>query len=770
MSLKLSGRFRLGAWLVDPAIDTISRHGESVKLEPRMMRLLVCLAESRGGVISQERLLSEVWAGVVVGPASVYQAISQLRRVLGDVNAESSYIATIPRKGYRLVEDVELLEAPPSAGPIPQQDPPAARPSSPGPVQGAASGIGRWRSQLTTWIWAVVMIAAAVLMLRSLQTSGLAHGYPQVSSIVVLPLMDYGADHGDQPFCDGLTEEIANWLAQIPNLKVAARSAAWRYRETGEDARSIGNALGATHVLMGSLRRSGDHVRIGIQLVDARTGYHVWSSEYDRALEDAIKIQEDIARSVADSLELKLSDQATQRLAGRRTDNPEAYRLYLLARHAQRSRTSEDNARAIDYYHRSLELDPAFALSYVGLAYATLNEISLDNRPVAAVQAEVQALLDKAERLEPQLSELYAVRAALREELGRTDDALADLKKAVHLNASDSWAMAELGRLYSAQGRPREALPALQQALALDPVDYVLYARECVVLQDLARFAQADAACERARALHGEGNWCAVASAWLAYSEGDVAKAIHWGRRALSSDPRDVAAYERVADYFLTVGESSAARATYDQARAATHDEARVQIGLAGVAFFERGPAGLKAQLASGGLERFTDARTLIDRAYLHLLLGESSTAMDLMHRAMAAPDFDASRLNSPWYARWGQSDLLILAAAELMSGRQQEGLSHLQQIAQLLDRLIDDGEERGGIYALQAQVLAMQGKNDEAMGALARAVDLGWRAAWLAEHEPYLASLSARSDFQLLVARVEQANRRSRAQLQSEL
>ena len=106
MSAKLQDPFQLGAWLVDPTLDTISRGGQTQKLEPRMMRLLACLADSAGAVVSQDRLLAEVWAGVVVGPASVYQAISQLRRLLGDTDPEPSYIATVPRKGYRLIAPV----------------------------------------------------------------------------------------------------------------------------------------------------------------------------------------------------------------------------------------------------------------------------------------------------------------------------------------------------------------------------------------------------------------------------------------------------------------------------------------------------------------------------------------------------------------------------------------------------------------------------------------------------------------------------------------
>src|SRR6202044_2781826 len=136
--------------------------------------------------------------------------------------------------------------------------------------------------------------------------------------------------------------------------------------------------LGARHVLEGSMRRAGDHMRVSVQLIDARNGYQIWSSEFDRPFEDAIRIQEDISRSVAESLALHMTDDTIQRFAARSTKNPEAYRLFLLARHEQQDRSAESNAHAIELYKQSLAADSQFALAYVGLAYTTINQIHLN--------------------------------------------------------------------------------------------------------------------------------------------------------------------------------------------------------------------------------------------------------------------------------------------------------------------------------------------------------------------------------------------------------
>ena len=331
MSTKLHGAFQLGSWQVDPTLDTISRGGQTLKLEPRMMRLLVCLAESPGVVLSQERLLAEVWAGVVVGPASVYQAVSQLRRLLRDTDPEPTFIATVPRKGYRLVAPVQTIVPPESA--------PRAQPVEAPLTTEPADGRRGWSRR---WVWLAVACIGAVIVgggIAWLFSTRWSPAGGQGDSIVVLPFIDYSQDKSDQPFCDGLTEELSNWLAQIPTLRVVARTSAFSFRGLNEDVRAIGQTLGATHVLEGSMRHSGDHMRVTVQLIDARSGYHLWSSEYDRPFEDAIRIQDDIARSVADSLEIRLTQDTTQRFAARRSDNPEAYRLYLLARHEQQNRT-----------------------------------------------------------------------------------------------------------------------------------------------------------------------------------------------------------------------------------------------------------------------------------------------------------------------------------------------------------------------------------------------------------------------------------------------
>src|SRR5688572_23773135 len=297
----------IGDWLVDPRDDSLARGAERVKLEPRTMRLLMRLAQTPGAVVSQEELLESVWTGVVVGTASVYQSMSQLRKVLGDTDDPPRYIETVARKGYRLVAKVSA--APKTTSPETGEPHPG---ETAAPAAGApARGWRGWWVGLASLAALGVMVASWWLFVRT-ATSTLP------PSIVVLPFTDLTTGKTEQAFCDGLTEETSNWLAQLPTLRVVARTSAFLYRDRSADVRAIGRELETTHLLEGSLRRSGDRVRITVQLIDTQTGFHVWSQSYDKEANDVLAVQEDIARKVADNLELRITAETDTRFAGRR--------------------------------------------------------------------------------------------------------------------------------------------------------------------------------------------------------------------------------------------------------------------------------------------------------------------------------------------------------------------------------------------------------------------------------------------------------------------
>jgi TolB-like protein/DNA-binding winged helix-turn-helix (wHTH) protein/tetratricopeptide (TPR) repeat protein len=745
---------QIGEWIVNPALDSISRGAETHKLEPRTMRLLLCLANSAGTVVSVDRLLAEVWAGVIVGSASVYQAVSQLRKLLGDTDPDPTYIATVPRKGYRLIAPVRrgaAASASAPVGPAALGTPPAAR-----------------RLPRTALVFGgvtlIALIATAAWVWMRWATTGRSAG--SGTSIVVLPFIDLTAEKTDQSFCDGLTEELSSWLSQIPTLRVVARTSAFAFRGRGADVRRIGKELDTNHILEGSLRRSGDHMRVTVQLIDARSGYHLWSENFDRPMEDTIKIQEDISRSVAQSLQVRLTPASEREFAARRMADPQAYQTYLLGRHYAQLLTPESTDRAVDLFRQVLDTDPKFVPAYIQLAYARLNQGYFHDIPVADVASQMEPLIASALRIDDRSSGAYAVRGALRAAQSRTKEALDDLQLAISLNPSDMGAFAEIGRIRLVDGQPREALRSYDRAAGLDPLNHTLQIQRCIAYGDLAQYEEAEKACDRARVLQPGSASAADGLAWLAESRGRIDEALRWNAQSLKAEPvDDFSLYWTRAEFLLEVGLAASARKVLQQGRDATKNGEDADVALVRVVFLEGGAQALRNYLSAVHLDQSSHALSLFEAAYARLLLGDAPAVKELLARAVVAPDREPGYADSPFYARgarlMGSSYRIDLAAAELSLGDAHAAKLELDAVLAMLNRMIAAGVHRNATYEIRAKVYALQGRGDDAMRDLEQAVELGWRRAWWAAHEPYFASLRARSDFQALLAHLSQSNDR---------
>ena len=232
---------RVGDWRVDPALDEIFRDGTSVKLEPRTMRLLICLAERAGQVVSVEQLLDEVWKDVVVTPNSVYHAVAALRRVLGDNAKEPTYIVNVLRRGYRLVAPVQWIAAPPT-------DPglPANLDKDGEAVERSAKGHHRRRK-----LWFALPVLIALLAVAYFVTFK-----PHKAMLVVLPFENLSGDAGQEVFSDGMTEELITQLGSLDpdHLGVIARTSAMQYKGAHKNVVQIARDLGVNYVLEGSIR------------------------------------------------------------------------------------------------------------------------------------------------------------------------------------------------------------------------------------------------------------------------------------------------------------------------------------------------------------------------------------------------------------------------------------------------------------------------------------------------------------------------------------
>jgi len=281
----------VGDWRVDPAAGEISRNGETIRIEARTMRLLLCLAERTGKVVSIDDLLSEVWPDVAVSPDSVYQAVTSLRRQLGDDPKQPTYIATIPRLGYRMVATV--------------------RPWSDDRKEaGKVSPVVSSHIQVRLgWLVAPAVLLLSVLAVGFLvrnraekhSVSSALAAQPQ-KSVAVLPFLDLTEGMKEEEFADGMTEELINRLSKIPDFRVPAATSSFYFKGKQVPVADIAKSLGVAYVLDGSVRKSEKRLRVAARLVRAENGYVIWSETYDRGLDDKLWVQEDIAGEVSKAL------------------------------------------------------------------------------------------------------------------------------------------------------------------------------------------------------------------------------------------------------------------------------------------------------------------------------------------------------------------------------------------------------------------------------------------------------------------------------------
>jgi len=302
--------FRVGAWRVNPTTGEISRDGEVQRLEARAMLLLVCLAERAGEVVSVDDLLSKAWSGVNVSPDSVYQAVASLRRQLGDDAREPSYIATVPRLGYRLVATV-------TSSVDGETERPSSSSASSSTVPETEKGVASDSRPKIRAKWAVVVVvvlgiaivgALAFLVRSRAADNGWASQVDSQNkkSVAVLPFLDLTEGMKEEEFADGMTEELVDKLSKIPDFRVPAVTSSFYFKGKQVPLAEIAKKLGVAYVLDGSVRKSGARLRIAARLVRVENGYVIWSETYDRPIVDKLLVQEDIAGEVAKALRVSI--------------------------------------------------------------------------------------------------------------------------------------------------------------------------------------------------------------------------------------------------------------------------------------------------------------------------------------------------------------------------------------------------------------------------------------------------------------------------------
>jgi len=346
---KSGSEFRLGDLRVDPQTGDVTGPGCRVQLDPKVMGVLAILAERAGQVVPREELISRLWPDVVVTDDALSRCLYDLRRKLAAAGGSDEYralVETLPKRGYRLNGVAESIEPPATADHISRRGP---------------------------WLWTaavagIITLVAGVLL--SLDREGVdpapASATPRaVPRIAVLPFDDLSEKRDQQFLADGLTEDILNRLTRSEGLDVIARTSTFALRDQSLNIAEIARRLEVTHVLEGSVRRTGDRIRVTAQLIDAADSAHLWSETYDRDLGDLFTIQDEISMAVAAALETRLVLPA-----GYETENVDALVRFAQGEHFYFRRAPGDVERAVAAYTDAVTLDPGYARAWAALAGA----------------------------------------------------------------------------------------------------------------------------------------------------------------------------------------------------------------------------------------------------------------------------------------------------------------------------------------------------------------------------------------------------------------
>jgi len=294
------------------------------------------------------------------------------------------------------------------------------------------------------------------------------------ASIAVLPFKDLSPAKDQDWMCDGIAEEIIDALCTVPGLRVAARTSSFQFKDKPADAPVMARALGVSTLLEGSVRKIGDRLRVSARLV-SHDGYELWSDKFDRGVQDAFAIQEEIARAVVAALQLRVSSDEAVRLRRSGTANSQAFEMYLRGRQYVRTLGPENQELARQMFKRAIALDPAFALPRAGLADADITLVQwllVPKEAQPALRAEALAASDEALRLDPDLAEAHVARANVLAGLGRNDEADESFRRATALapGLRDAWFY--YGRFLFSVQRYADAARAFEESARRNPDDY----------------------------------------------------------------------------------------------------------------------------------------------------------------------------------------------------------------------------------------------------------------------------------------------------------
>jgi TolB-like protein/DNA-binding winged helix-turn-helix (wHTH) protein/Flp pilus assembly protein TadD len=471
---------RFGTYEVSLESGEVRKAGVKIRVQQQPMKVLEILLERPGDVITREELRGRIWPDESFGDfdQAVNIAVAKIRSALGDSAENPRFIETLPKRGYRFIADVSLVEPDartqrPDSG---AGDLPATGPGH--PIRGAGSTVApkrlRWPARRVIVALAVVLSLSALAVWRFR-----SRGRPPVAirSLAVLPLDNFSGDVSQDYFADGMTDELITDLAQIGALRVISRTSVMSYKHARKPLPEIARELNVDAVVEGSVQRFGDQVRITAQLIQAPADRHLWAESYEGNLRDTLTLQKQVARAIAEQVRVEVTPREQAALKKAPVINPEAYNSYLKGRYFWNKRTADGLKVALAHFNQAIEEDPKYAQAYSGLAdtYALLGDWQYAVMPPKEALPKAKAAAMKALELDSEQGEAHNSLAFILDGFDwDLDSGGKEFRRAIELNPGYATAHHWYAWHLSLLGKNDEAIAEMKKAQNLDPLSLII--------------------------------------------------------------------------------------------------------------------------------------------------------------------------------------------------------------------------------------------------------------------------------------------------------
>jgi len=464
--------YQFGPYHLDSAQHLLFRDGQVISLAPKAAETLVVLVRHHGQLVEKEQLMKAVWPDTFVEEANLTVHISALRKLFQDEAHPGHFIETVPRRGYRFVAPV--IERPAANG-------------GPSDTDTATGTEKAAPTRSLTFRVAIAGLSALALLAVGFALKGkvgLFGSTPrQIHSVAVLPLQNLSGDTSQEYLADGLTEALVTDLARVRSLRVISRTSIMTYKGTKKKLPEIARELNVDAVVEGSVIRSGEHVQVTAQLIEAPTDTHLWADTYEGSQRDLLVLQNRMAQAIVQQVRVALTPEEKLRLTNIHMVSPESHDAYLQGRSLWNRRTPTALLASMEFYEKAIKADPNSAEAYSAMATAYVVMMATDQFPPQEMDGKAKAAAEKALSLDETLAEphtaLGMVKASSAYDWNGAD---AEFKRAVELDPNYAVAHHWYGYTLAHRGRFDEALREVHKAQELDPMNLAVQASPIQVL------------------------------------------------------------------------------------------------------------------------------------------------------------------------------------------------------------------------------------------------------------------------------------------------